>query len=73
MKNAILFNVDGDDSSGTDLGDNEIEDMLNDALPDDIRNRKKESQYDERFKTVLEGKYCYHNFLCNKVCNNMCA
>lgn len=43
-------------SSDTDLGDNELEDMLNEGLPDDIKNRKTEQQYDEKFKTVLEGK-----------------
>lgn len=42
-------------SSDTDLGDNELEDMLNEGLPDDIKNRKTEQQYDEKFKTVLEG------------------
>lgn len=43
-------------SDTDDLGDNELEDMLNEGLPDDIKNRKTEQQYDEKFKTVLEGK-----------------
>lgn len=53
-------------SSDTDLGDNELEDMLNEGLPDDIKNRKTEQQYDEKFKTVLEGNAncfitCYYS------------
>lgn len=44
-----------DDSSDTDLGDDEIENMLDEGLPDDIRNKKVETQYDEKYKTVLEG------------------
>jgi hypothetical protein len=33
----------------------ELESMLDADLPDDLRNKKKE--YEERFKTVLEGNW----------------
>lgn len=44
-----------DESSETDLGDADIESMLNERLPDELKNKKFETQYDEKFKTVLEG------------------
>lgn len=30
--------------------------MLDERLPDDLRDRKKENKYEEKFKTILEGK-----------------
>lgn len=30
--------------------------MLNDRLPEELKNKKVEAQYDEKFKTVLEGE-----------------
>lgn len=30
--------------------------MLNEALPDELKNKKVEAQYDEKFKIVLEGE-----------------
>lgn len=45
-----------DDSSDTDLNDADIESMLNERLPEELKNKKVEAQYDEKFKTVLEGK-----------------
>lgn len=45
-----------DDSSDTDLNDADIESMLNDRLPEELKNKKVEAQYDEKFKTVLEGE-----------------
>lgn len=56
MKLIIIFLLGSEnDSSDTDLGEAEIEDMLNEALPEDLRNKKIQSQYDEKYKTVLEG------------------
>lgn len=49
----------GDDSSETELDEDEIENMLDEGLPDDLRNKKKENQYEEKFKTVLEGLFVY--------------
>lgn len=58
--------ADGDYSSDTDLEGNgaraenddldeeALEELLNEGLPESIRNKKKEVQYDEKFKTVLE-------------------
>lgn len=37
------------------MNDVDIENMLNDGLPDELKNKKVEAQYDEKFKTVLEG------------------
>jgi hypothetical protein len=44
--------VSGDSNSELDC--EEIESMLDEGLPDDLKNKKKE--YEERFKTVLEGE-----------------
>ncbi|KAJ6649317.1 Microprocessor complex subunit DGCR8 [Pseudolycoriella hygida] len=44
------------DSSDTEFDDADIESMLNERLPDEIKNKKVEAQYDEKFKTVLEEK-----------------
>lgn len=45
-----------DDSSDTDINDEDIESMLNERLPEELKNKKVEAQYEEKFKTVLEGK-----------------
>lgn len=45
---------DGYESSDLDIDDNEIENLLNENLPDDLKEPKK-PKYEERFKTVLEG------------------
>lgn len=47
-------------SISKDLDVEEIEAMLNEGLPADLRNKKTESQYDEKFKTVLEEKEQNH-------------
>lgn len=36
------------------MNDEEIESMLDERLPAELKNKKKE--YEERFKTVMEGK-----------------
>ncbi|XP_004517920.1 microprocessor complex subunit DGCR8 isoform X1 [Ceratitis capitata] len=46
---------DGYESSDLDIDDNEIENLLNENLPDDLKEPKK-PKYEERFKTVLEEK-----------------
>ncbi|XP_037948587.1 microprocessor complex subunit DGCR8-like isoform X1 [Teleopsis dalmanni] len=43
------------DSSDLDLDDDEIENLLNENLPDDLKESKR-PKYEERFKTVLEEK-----------------
>lgn len=43
-------------SSDSDIDDDELENLLNEGLPDDLRDKKKDTQYEERFKVVLEGK-----------------
>lgn len=45
----------GYQSSDSDIDDDELDTLLNEALPEDLRSRKKDVQYEERFKTVLEG------------------
>lgn len=37
-----------------EMDEDALEELLNEGLPEDIRNKKKELQYDEKFKTVLE-------------------
>ncbi|CAD7092377.1 unnamed protein product [Hermetia illucens] len=46
---------DGGDSSEFDLDENELENMLDEALPEDLKKRK-QVPYEERFKTVVEEK-----------------
>lgn len=47
----------GDDySSGSDFNEEDIEKLLDDALPDDLKNSRKENQYEEKYKIVLEEK-----------------
>uniref|UniRef100_A0A1I8P6W7 DRBM domain-containing protein n=1 Tax=Stomoxys calcitrans TaxID=35570 RepID=A0A1I8P6W7_STOCA len=49
----------GDESSELDLDDEEIEHLLDENLPDDLKGSKK-PKYEERFKTVLEEKRHNH-------------
>ncbi|XP_075146191.1 microprocessor complex subunit partner of drosha isoform X2 [Haematobia irritans] len=49
----------GDESSELDLDDEEIENLLDENLPDDLKVSKK-PKYEERFKTVLEEKRHNH-------------
>ncbi|XP_065368952.1 microprocessor complex subunit DGCR8 isoform X2 [Calliphora vicina] len=49
----------GDESSELDLDDEEIEHLLDENLPDDLKVSKK-PKYEERFKTVLEEKRINH-------------
>lgn len=56
LMDSIHFIDSEDDSSDTDLNDADIESMLNERLPDELKNKKVEAQYDEKFKTVLEGE-----------------
>jgi len=37
------------------LDEEEIENMLDEGLPDELKNKRKETQYEEKYKTVLEG------------------
>lgn len=50
-----------DDMEG-ESSDTDIESMLNERLPDELRNKKIEAQYDEKFKIVLEGKDVFQLF-----------
>lgn len=45
---------DGSRVEKDELDDDALEELLNEGLPESIRNKKKEVQYDEKFKTVLE-------------------
>lgn len=46
----------GNESSDTDVEDIDIENMLDEGLPEEMKQRKAEQQYEEKFKTVLEEK-----------------
>lgn len=37
------------------MDENELENMLDEALPEDLKKRK-QVPYEERFKTVVEGR-----------------
>lgn len=43
------------DSDDSEVEEIDIENMLDEALPDDLRERKKMHQYEEKTKLVLEG------------------
>ena len=50
----------GSEYSDSDGNYEEIESMLDERLPEELKNKKKE--YEERFKTIMEGKWIYrHN------------
>lgn len=42
-------------SSDSDMDDIDIENMLDEGLPDDLRDHKKQQRYEEKYKTVLDG------------------
>lgn len=42
-------------SSDSDLDDIDIENMLDEGLPDDLREHKKQQHYEEKYKTILDG------------------
>lgn len=42
-------------SSDSDANYEELESMLNEPLPEELKNKKKE--YEERFKIIMEGMY----------------
>lgn len=44
------------DSDDSDVQEIDIENLLDEGLPDDLRERKKMHNYEERSKMVLEGK-----------------
>lgn len=46
---------DEEDEEEEEMNDEEIESMLDERLPAELKNKKKE--YEERFKTVMEGKH----------------
>lgn len=48
----FLLEIDSDDS---DVQEIDIENLLDEGLPDDLRERKKMHNYEERSKMVLEG------------------
>lgn len=43
------------DSDDSDVQEIDIENLLDEGLPDDLRERKKMHNYEERSKMVLEG------------------
>lgn len=47
---------DDDPSSQSDFDDDDIENMLDEGLPDDMRNKRQDLQREEKSKTVLEEK-----------------
>lgn len=45
------------DSSDSDVEEIDIDNLLDEGLPDDLRERKKMHNYEEKSKLVLEGKH----------------
>lgn len=54
LEGNVAGNETGSRADNDDLDEEAIEELLNEGLPEDIRNKKKELQYVEKFKTVLE-------------------
>lgn len=48
-----FIGVDSDDSEAEEI---DIDNMLDEGLPEDLRERKQMYQYEEKSKLVLEGK-----------------
>uniref|UniRef100_A0A182NRM0 DRBM domain-containing protein n=1 Tax=Anopheles dirus TaxID=7168 RepID=A0A182NRM0_9DIPT len=48
--------VDDGSSEGSDMNYDDIESMLDEGLPDELKNTNKKQPYEERFKQVLEEK-----------------
>lgn len=51
------FSITDYGSSDTELDDDDIENMLDEGLPEELKGKKKETQYEEKFKTVLDGEW----------------
>lgn len=49
-----MLEIDSSDSD-VDVQEIDIENLLDEGLPDDLRERKKMHNYEERSKMVLEG------------------
>lgn len=52
MKLVVFLDIDSSDSEAHDI---DIDNMLDEGLPDDLKERKKMHQYEEKSKLVLEG------------------
>lgn len=50
----LYSDIDSEDSEAQDI---DIDNMLDEGLPDDLRERKKMHQYEEKSKLVLEGLF----------------
>lgn len=42
-------------SSDSDMDDIDIENMLDEGLPDVLRDHKKQQHYEEKYKTIIDG------------------
>lgn len=51
------------ESSGSEVNYDDIESMLDERLPEELRNKRKDQQYEERFKTIMEGN--------SRICTNL--
>lgn len=48
---------DDEEQVENDIDYEEIESMLDEGLPDNLRNKIKEQQFQEKLKTVLDGEF----------------
>jgi hypothetical protein len=60
MKSFIPLHAQAGSDYSSDSDDNyeEIDAMLDERLPEELKNKKKE--YEERFKTIMEGECIAH-------------
>lgn len=55
FNNVLLLGGSEFESSGSEVNYDDIESMLDERLPEELRNKRKDQQYEERFKTIMEG------------------
>lgn len=57
------------DSSDSDMDDIDIENMLDEGLPEDLRDHKKQQHYEEKYKTILDGNYLQWDLFSSRISN----
>lgn len=63
FNNIFLLGGSEFESSGSEVNYDDIESMLDERLPEELRNKRKDQQYEERFKTIMEGNLSSCTFL----------
>lgn len=63
FNNVFLLGGSEFESSGSEVNYDDIESMLDERLPEELRNKRKDQQYEERFKTIMEGNLSNSTYL----------